>query len=404
MRRTKLLCTHAITIAVFAATPAYALESSGYLRSGVELGGNNACFKLPEAKSKFRLGNECEQYGEVDLRHAFSPLPDGSVLTLEGMVALLSEYGHAPTFSGEHGYTRLSQAFAQWGRVPYLNGGTVWAGRRYYRRNSVHISDFYYWNQSATGGGVENVGIGGLLLSYAFSEKDNVLQRNAINRHDVNVGNIETNSGGTLELGFSYIQNPHLGNTHAGWSVALQHKQVDFLGGANTFALQYGRGPGMGLGGTGNVALNRNNTAFRILDYFDWQAGDRFSGQITAVYERDKFDDGSEQKWISVGMRPVFAVAPHIKLAIEVGHDRVIATDGLQTLTKVTCATIWSPAGPGFWTRPEIRLYYTHAHWNGAAQRAADFSVPGSTLSSTGPYGSRFDGDSVGIQVEYWWP
>ena len=28
---------------------------------------------------------------------------------------------------------------------------TVWAGKRFYQRHDIHISDFYYWNMSGPG-------------------------------------------------------------------------------------------------------------------------------------------------------------------------------------------------------------------------------------------------------------
>lgn len=50
---------------------AQALEFGGYVRSGVGTSvnsGKQQCFQLPGAQTKYRLGNECEQYGELELR------------------------------------------------------------------------------------------------------------------------------------------------------------------------------------------------------------------------------------------------------------------------------------------------------------------------------------------------
>ena len=81
-------------LAVALATPqAQAVEFSGYLRSGVggaDTGGTQQCFQLPGAQSKYRLGNECEQYIELDLRQDLFRLDDGSVISVEGMAQLLS--------------------------------------------------------------------------------------------------------------------------------------------------------------------------------------------------------------------------------------------------------------------------------------------------------------------------
>ncbi|WP_372875826.1 carbohydrate porin, partial [Pseudomonas sp.] len=81
----------------------------------------------------------------------------------------------------------------------------------------------------------------------------------------------------------------------------------------------------------------------------------------------------------------------------------VEAEGGTRKLNKFTVAPTWSPAGPGFWARPEIRLYYTYASWNAAAQRAASELAAGSALSDSGAFGSARHGSNFGVQVEYWW-
>lgn len=385
---------------------AQALDFNGYVRSGIgESSGSEsqACFQLPGAASKFRLGNECEQYAELGLRQDLFTMDDGSVLSVEGMAALYNEYDHTPKFTDDHGFARLVQAYAEWSNIAALNNGSLWAGRRFYKRNDIHISDFYYWNQSATGAGIENVEIGGLQYSYAFSRKDSVFQENYTNRHDFNVGGIDTNPGGELQFGVSYIADPDRGDSNSGWSVTAQHEQVGFLGGSNTFAVQYGEGPGTGLGYTGDVTLDESAKSWRVVEFFDWQVTPRFGGQFQVVYQKDKRQDGGDQDWISVGVRPVYALTEEFKLVAEVGHDQIDAEAGTRKLTKFTVAPTWSPAGPEFWARPEFRLYYTYAQWNDAAQDAANLMAAGSALSETGAFGSAQHGSNFGVQVEYWW-
>ena len=159
----KSLLNHSICIAslcLLAPLSASALEFAGYLRSGVGNslnGGKQSCFKLPGAEAKYRLGNECEQYAELELRQDVYSFDDGSVLSVDGMASLYNQYNRELTFQGDNGAARLPQLYAQWSNLPSLNGGSLWAGRRYYKRNDIHISDFYYWNQSATGAGIEDV-------------------------------------------------------------------------------------------------------------------------------------------------------------------------------------------------------------------------------------------------------
>ena len=400
---------HSICIAslcLLAPLSASALEFAGYMRSGVGNslnGGKQSCFKLPGAEAKYRLGNECEQYAELELRQDVYSFDDGSVLSVDGMASLYNQYDRQLTFQGDNGSARLPQLYAQWSNLPSLNGGSLWAGRRYYKRNDIHISDFYYWNQSATGAGIEDVLIGGLRYSYALSRKDNLYQENYVTRHDFNVAGFNTNPGGELEFGLSYLDKPERTDAHSGWAITAQHVQSEFLGGKNKLAVQYGEGSGTGLGYTGDYRLDNSSKRYRIVEFFDWQLTPRFGGQIEAVYQKDFRPDGGNQEWLSLGVRPAYAITEQFKLVTELGHDQVKAADGTRKLSKFTFAPTWSPKGPGFWTRPEVRLYYTYASWNAAAQRAANELDAGSALSDTGSFGTARHGSNAGLQVEYWW-
>ncbi|WP_109511801.1 maltoporin [Pseudomonas ovata] len=396
-----------VGLAVAMPLSANALDFSGYLRTGTGNaldGGRQSCFQLPGAQSKYRLGNECEQYFEFDLRQELLELDDGSAISVEGMAQLYNQYGHTPKFTGNYGFARMNQMYAEWSKMPALNGGSFWAGRRYYNRNSIEMSDYFYWNQSSNGFGFDQVGIGDLKYSYVFSRKDNLFQKDFINRHDFTVSGFDTNPGGALQLGVSFLDKPdNKDDSHTGWSAIAQHKQKGFLGSLNTFAVQYGQGPGTALSYTGDPTLDNANQSWRMVEYFDWQMTSRFSGQFQIVYQKDKRPDGDDQNWLSVGVRPVYAFTEQFKLSTEIGRDQVEAPGGTRKLTKFTIAPTWSPAGPGYWNRPELRLYYTYASWNEAAQRAANQMAAGSALSDTGAFGNALHGSNVGVQLEYWW-
>lgn len=97
-------------LALALASPqAQALDFTGYVRSGVgstDGHGTQSCFQLPDAPSKYRLGNECEQYSELDLRHDLASFDDGSVLSVEGMAQLYNAYVHTPKFTADNGFAR----------------------------------------------------------------------------------------------------------------------------------------------------------------------------------------------------------------------------------------------------------------------------------------------------------
>ena len=139
------------------------------------------------------------------------------------------------------------------------------------------------------------------------------------------------------------------------------------------------------------------------MQYLQWQTTPRFGGGVQLVYQKDHRRDGDDQDWLSVGVRPAYALTDTFKMVVELGHDQVDAEDGTRKLTKFTLAPTWSPSGPAFTDRPEIRFYYTYASWNRAAQQAADLSAVGSALSSSGAFAHARHGSNVGVQIEHWW-
>jgi maltoporin len=109
---------------------------------------------------------------------------------------------------------------------------------------------------------------------------------------------------------------------------------------------------------------------------------------------------GGSQTWVSMGIRPVYAITQHVKIQGDLGNDRVTPDNGpTRTLLKASVALTLA-MDRSFWSRPELRLFYTYAHWNQAAQNAA---APGDPLSTTGIFGSSRAGSTVGAQVEWWW-
>ena len=71
--------------------------------------------------------------------------------------------------------------------------------------------------------------------------------------------------------------------------------------------------------------------------------------------------------------------------------------DGSETqkLTKFTFAPTLS-TGPGFFNRPELRLYVTTAKWNAAANAGAGLA------GLTGLGDGKTKGTSYGAQAEIW--
>lgn len=374
----------------------FAVEVSGYFRTGI--GGTNhgdmqECFKLTGALSKYRLGNECEQYGEIFASQELAELQDHSKIKINGMAQFYNDYGKSLKFSGDSGYSRMNQIYLDWTNISFLNGGGIWAGRRYYNRNDINMSDFFYWNQSGTGFGIDHYKLDQFALSYVFSRKDDLFQDKYINRHDFTVSDIKLNNNNQLNIGLSYIDHKN-----DGWALTMQNITSNILNGKNTIALQYGEGAGMGLSYTGDVSLDRENTALRILDVVDWQSSNHvLNGQAQILYQINDYSKQETIKWLSIGSRTSYIIDDNFKLTGEVGYDQIKQGKETRDLTKITIAPTFSLKGTGFYDRPELRFYYTYAFWNDAEKKTRDLTHPDSRFYNTS-HGSNF-----GIQLEHSW-
>ncbi|AYN94821.1 MULTISPECIES: maltoporin [Pseudomonas] len=404
--KTMIRGTSAAFLACIFPLTGQAFEFDGYGRVGIggaDAGGKQSCFQLPGAPAKYRLGNECETYWELEGHQELYKGADGTLWKLHGMASLYNVYDQSPTFSGDNGNVRLPQIWTSLA-LPELNGGGLWFGRRYYKRHDIHINDFYYWNPSGTGAGIEDYGLGdtGLRLSYAFSREDNIEQKHKANRHDINLGGIKANKDAEIEIGLSYIQKAgHVEDSHSGWSISAEHKQVNFFGGENRFTVQYGEGPGIGLGQTGNVQADKDVKSIRVLESPRWQITPRFGGMLLALVQRDRAPNNAGQTWYSFGVRPSYAFSEHFKLLVEAGHDQIDPEEGgTRKLTKFTVAPTLALGGMGLMDRPEIRFYWTYAQWNRAAQLSA---AQDTALSDSGAFGSQRHGSNFGVQLETWW-
>ncbi len=110
-----------------------------------------------------------------------------------------------------------------------LPDATLWAGKRFYQRHDVHLNDFYYWDISGPGAGVENIDVGVGKLSFAVTrnteqggaygwnynpitkkwESTRDLDKDVYNDvFDVRLADLEVNKNGKLEIGLDY------GNSH----------------------------------------------------------------------------------------------------------------------------------------------------------------------------------------------
>ena len=389
--------------AALCSTSAFALEFHGYLRSGSGVtggGGDQTCFQLPGAYTKYRLGNECSTYGEAQFDQNLYDGKDGVKFDYHLMFAYEKAYDSQQDYeslNGDGADWALRQNWIGVKGLPMLKGASVWAGKRYYKREDVHITDFYYHDTSGYGAGIEDIQAGPGKFSYALLR--NTDGDRGITRHDFRYEGVSLGAAGSLDFSIDLNRADSTNGADAenGTFVQVQH-MIPMLGGFNKFAVQYGRGSAANMSlGYPNYGADSDDKTLRILDWGVVEFAPSFSGMYTIVYQ----DQKDNYEWISLGVRPVWHITDYFKLQAELGHDRVkpdqAGTD-TATLTKFTIAPTLV-AGRGFWARPELRLFVTHAKWNDAA-RDQWGGVAGGT---GGRFGSDTNGTTYGFQVEAWW-
>lgn len=149
------------------------IDFGGYFRAGYgrnNEGGPQAAFQAPGALAKYRLGNEVENYGELivgkdwylpgtfslDPKLRPDGTPEGPIAHAQVRMAFVDPYSSFN--SGTDTQVTFPEAWGSIGNVVRSQPSMkFWAGNRYYRRHDTYIDDFFYYNMSGAGGGIEDL-------------------------------------------------------------------------------------------------------------------------------------------------------------------------------------------------------------------------------------------------------
>jgi maltoporin len=418
------------------------VEFHGYFRAGYgrdNQGGPQVAFQAPGAFSKYRLGNEAENYGEIMFAkdfyvpHLFSldpqlrpdGTPTGPIARVETMISVYNPYQDLLSSGGTS--FGLPEIFASIGNVveaqPTMK---FWAGSRYYRRQDIHISDFFYYNMSGSGGGVEDFELPFGKMAFAWigaaktSGFTDVPQPDPNNKAGFSKGNWDLRLYdvpvplGKGEFGVVYAHadsgldaSGRSAPSSDGASITFLHTVEKFISddGANKFSLQFGTGPAMTFtSGYETITLTNgvfirpeanNSWRFRVTEHFAANLSDHFSIGPALVYQMTDYADGSGKVyWGSAGVRPIYHFNKYISLAFEGGVDWVKNTgeDTSSYLYKLTLAPQVS-LGNRFFSRPVIRAFVTYAHWG----------EPFKGQVGGNDYQNETQGMTYGVQMEAWW-
>lgn len=371
--------------------PAQAVDWGGYFRAGpgaTKKDAARACYGLSGPGLKYRLGNECDFYGEFLLGQEFKA--EGVTYKANLMTNLFN-----PGTDTDDSKVGINQMFVEGKGFDVSPNTTFWIGKRFYGRADVHIVDTFYTNMSGVGAGADGIAVGPGKLNLAFFRTDGGAVQPGT-RLNADLTEIAVNPGGKLRVTATATHGNFTGG-ESGFGLSLQHDQENFLGlgGTNRLWLQYAQGSAGLDSNFGNLAAPSGTKSFRIVESLTWQMG-ALGGQAQAMFQNDKDDAGGKVDSMTIGGRASYALTKNFKLVSELGYSQKKPDGGAtQKLAKFTFAPTLA-TGPSFWSRPELRLYVTTAKWNDAANAAA--GVGGITGIGDG----KTKGTSYGAQVEIW--
>ena len=390
--------------AVLLSTSASAVDWGGYFRSGP--GGSSkdvsrACYGLSGPGLKYRLGNECDFYGEF-------ALSQGAKVEGVDYKATLMTNLYEPATDGNTSKLGINQMYLEGKGYDISPDTNFWIGKRFHGRADVHIVDTFFVNLSGVGAGADiKLGAGTLGVSYFHTDASATASGN---RFNFDFGGIDVNPRGKLRVLATITQADFTGGK-SGTGLTLQHNQDlrrlggtaqptqdDLIEGGNVFWLQYAQGSAGLDGNFGSLTAGSDVKSFRVVESFTWQFA-KFGGQAMAMLQKDDSTAGGKVTSTSLGGRGSYAFTKNFKLVGELGLSKKKPDGGAsQSLTKFTLAPTLS-TGPGFWNRPELRLYVTSAKWNDAANAAAG---PNGLIGASAATGNKTSGTSYGAQVEVW--
>ncbi|PSW16417.1 maltoporin [Photobacterium rosenbergii] len=427
MKKHTLKLTGVISTMMVSTSVLAEVDFHGYMRAGIGISGDNGQQVRYESNKIGRLGNEDDLYAEVQLgKEVYNQ--NGKSFYVDSMAAWLSNGSN--DFEGTNTSCELVQdtqeiscnndaqfAIRQFnvkaeGLIARDPGAVIWAGKRYYQRHDIHITDFYYWDTSGSGAGVENISAGPGKLSLAALRQDD---------GDVNVNNLDIRYAelglwdeANLELGFNYgfinetDDQKGMGISDDPLMVTAELTMADVVGGLNKVILQYatnsygaqmagleaGNSPEVSPGSDTLLNGSDGSDGYRIINWGVMAPSDTWEIGYQLVYARSTFDNKDDHDIFSVVVRPMYKWNEYNRTVFEAGwftEDNRVDKDldnnnADASAGKFTIAQAWS-AGSSFWARPELRVYasYIEDYEDNSIGKAGDSEY------------------NLGVQVEAWW-
>ncbi|WP_018605439.1 maltoporin [Uliginosibacterium gangwonense] len=440
-----------VTVAVAAATlaggaSAAAIDFHGYARSGVgsaSKGGSMVCYGNVGSMGHYRLGNECDTYLELALDSNLAE-KRGTEFKLHTMIAA----GTQQLNDWEQTSPAWRQAWVEAtniGRGPFATAN-AWVGKRYYKRQDIHMLDYFYNEVTGPGAGIENIDAGFAKFSYAYMRQGGDLNwdgtkyvvkdssgsstgdtvtipapygfspdyanggNKSSTNHDFRLEGIQIAGGdaGSVDVMANLVRPSNRSGVQGkgGYALTAQYT-LGVLGGFNRVHFSFAKdGASLSHGAKWWADNTYKYTGMQVMDHLVFSSG-KFNGSAVVGFQSEKdvpWYNGTTRKEMTVGFRPWYHIDDLYSIGGEVGHINVKPENNgkTQILNKVTVAGQLS-AGMDYWSRPVLRLYYTYAKWNDA--------LKGSNVTCTGRdcktladgFANATNGSTYGLQFEAWW-
>ena len=429
-------------------------EFNGYMRSGV-MHGKSAFGTRSQATKVGRLANQNDTFGEMQISADIAKVDD-TVWTVSTMFALSGdgkENNWDSNISNRQFYAEVK------GLLDFDKDAKLWVGKKYVHREDVHITDFYYYNISGHGVGIDDLTLGSGKLNLAWTRHDggyNAKLQNGYTDETVyefdsetgkakpskNSKNQPTKSrinnfdarysfpvwdGATLQLGATYLnaeRDKNGSNDLFTWADGKEVKDglnlsaeltLNVLGGFNKTVLQSFSGASAkdaSLDGTSSELYADEGQGWRFMNFGNVYFTEDFGMFHQFVYA---YNSGTKSRdhfrGVSAVVRPYYRLTKMTKIVAEVGafdekEYGTLEVGKAQSKVskhgaKYTLAYAISPNAGDFWQRPEIRFYVSHISTSSnLSLNQTEFGAAPELKKGEG----RMTSDNIfGVQVEAWW-
>ena len=417
----------------------------GYFRGGVGVSSNGANNGWNQSKVG-RLGNESDLYTEIEMGTEVYKMNDVSfyIYSTFQFNSDGSDDGEDLNASGKDDDMTVSVRqfnLQVKGLIPGQQDAVVWAGKRYYQRQDIHIIDKKYINIAGSGAGIEYLQAGPGTFSFAWIRKD----QQQINYDFEDNGYLGNYNG---DLNVNYLDARYAGwapwqgawtqfhvaaaipngadGTYNGHNVSgdpefdngtsfmgtIEFSQ-NFSAGYNKTVLQYANKAlahnviDMDGGWYDAWKDNEDAKGFQIINTGEINITDNFSLNHVLQYGYAS-DMGNEDDHsiIRAVARAGYQLTTYTRLLAEVGSywedvEYKSGNDASQDGQKYTLAYAIAP-GKGLMSRPELRVYASYLVANGDS--LTDSANPGINSIGAVTGGSSDDTEwNFGVQAEAWW-